>query len=115
MIFIRALILFLCVFATTNAATAPISISIVGKGLVKSATNGQSLTIDKAYTLTAVPAAGFVFRGWSGSTNSPKASLSFRMQADFVLTATFEDMTRPTVAILAPKSNQRLVTNNLLI
>ena len=111
--FVKAFLL-LCALVSANATT-PITINIIGKGTVRGATNGQALTIDKAYTLTAAPGSGFIFRGWTGSATSAKASLSFHMQPEFSLTATFEDITRPTVAIFAPKANQRLLTSDILI
>jgi uncharacterized repeat protein (TIGR02543 family) len=110
-----ALIIVFGAALSSVAQTAPINIAIVGKGLVKGATNNHPLTLDKAYTLTATPAAGFVFRGWSGSTNTTKSSFSFRMAPEFAITATFEDITRPGVVITSPKSNQRFLAPNFNI
>ena len=67
----------------------PIAIAVVGSGAISGATNGALLEVGRAYTLTAKPAKGHLFGNWSGSTNSLSPALSFLMETNYSLTATF--------------------------
>ena len=39
--------------------------------------------------MTAKPAVGFIFNGWSGTVSSSSTKLTFTMQSNLVLQATF--------------------------
>lgn len=52
-------------------------------------------------TLTAVPAAGYTFTGWSGDASGSGLSVQVAMIADRAVTASFADLTAPTVTGLA--------------
>ena len=67
----------------------PISLSTDGAGTISGATSNQFLEFDRAYTLTARPATGNLFAGWTGSTTSPNASLKFVMTSNLTFTAHF--------------------------
>jgi hypothetical protein len=71
------------------APRAPLTLLTDGAGTVTGATNNAPLEIGRAYKLTAKPAAGNLFFGWSGSTSSMAATLSFVMASNYTLTATF--------------------------
>ncbi|HUD46279.1 MAG TPA: Ig-like domain-containing protein [Candidatus Baltobacteraceae bacterium] len=85
----------------------PFTLTIIGKGTVSGATNGQSLHLGYPYKLTAHPTPGFAFRGWSGDISADTATLSFTVESNLSLTATFVDVENPTLSITAPKTGER--------
>ena len=68
---------------------APISLSTVGAGTISGATDGALLQIDRPYTLTARPAPGYLFAGWTGSASSSNATMRFLMSSNLSFMATF--------------------------
>lgn len=85
---------------TVSATFSPImhtlSVAVTGKGRVTSSPAGvvcpgactATFAEGTAVTLTAKPAAGYVFAGWTGACRS-KAACSTTLNADFHVTATF--------------------------
>jgi Big-like domain-containing protein/Ig-like domain-containing protein/List-Bact-rpt repeat protein len=73
----------------TYQATAPLAIIINGEGKVVPNRNGRTLVLGKTYRVTARPAKGFIFAGWTNgaATNNPR--LSFEMRTNLVLVANF--------------------------
>jgi uncharacterized repeat protein (TIGR02543 family) len=90
--------------------TAPITVLTNGNGSVSPDYNGQVLALGQSYTMTAKPAKGFGFAGWTGSVTSTNAKLTFLMASNLTFTAGFTDAAPPTVKITIPTSGQR-VTN----
>ncbi len=84
--------------------SAPLTVSTNGHGTVSPNYNGALLEIDKSYSIKATAATGFKFTGWSGSTNSTNATLTFLMDSNLTFTANFADSTAPTLAITTPKA-----------
>jgi uncharacterized repeat protein (TIGR03803 family) len=87
----------LSTFSKTNSVgfscvvtSAPVVVEINGDGMVNPNLDGQFLQLGKSYSMTAIPAIGSVFAGWSGDveTNAPK--LVFVMQSNLVLQANFQ-------------------------
>jgi hypothetical protein len=68
---------------------APLALYGTGLGKVSGPTNDALLVVGKTYTLTAYPAAGQLFDGWSGSVTSASRSLRFVMVSNFTVTASF--------------------------
>ena len=68
---------------------APLALYGTGLGKVSGPTNDALLVVGKSYTLTAYPAAGQLFDGWSGSVTSANRSLRFVMASNFTVTASF--------------------------
>ncbi|MEP6662594.1 MAG: autotransporter-associated beta strand repeat-containing protein [Verrucomicrobiota bacterium] len=69
--------------------TAPLTIEIVGVGSVTPDLNGQFLVIGQSYTVTAIPGFTNAFSNWSGGVESTEPELTFVMQSNLVLRATF--------------------------
>jgi hypothetical protein len=96
----------------------PLTLQIFGLGtanpkwgsLNPNYTNGTQLAINENYTLTANASSGFGFTNWtdgSGTLLTNRATLQFTMVTNLSLRANFADVTRPTVNILTPASNQQ--------
>jgi hypothetical protein len=68
---------------------APLALYGTGLGKVSGPANEALLIVGKTYTLTAYPAAGQLFDGWSGSVTSANPSLHFVMVSNFTVTASF--------------------------
>lgn len=68
---------------------APISIFVNGAGTVVAATNGTPLVVGQTYTLSAQPAEGATFFGWTGSVETNSRVIQFVMEPGLELTANF--------------------------
>ena len=82
------------VTTSTNAVltvipTSVLVVTINGNGTVKPNLNGKLLGIGQTYTMTATPAAGYVFSNWSGTISTNTQKLTFQMQSNMVLQANF--------------------------
>jgi len=96
------------VTATFVPATFPLTVSLVGTGSVSSAPAGitcpstcsANFNSGVLVTLTAAPAAGFTFGGWSGVC-SGVATCAVTMTAAKAATATFRATTATTLAVSA--------------
>ncbi len=81
-----------------------------GQGRISPAYNGKLLEIGENYTMTATPAAGFVFANWTdglGAVVTNKPALTFTMSSNLSFTANFADVTKPTLAITNLVNNQQ--------
>jgi uncharacterized repeat protein (TIGR02543 family) len=81
---------------------------VVGGGSVNTVPTQASYAYGTPVTLTAVPAAGDAFTGWSGDTTTAGNPLSIVITANRTFTATFADTAAPTVAVTAPNGGQSL-------
>ena len=70
--------------------TAPLGIEITGEGSFKPDVRKDELEVGAEYTLTAEPAAGWIFVGWSGGIIASTPKLTFKMQTNLVLKAEFK-------------------------
>jgi hypothetical protein len=90
-----------------------LAVSSPGMGSISPYTNGSVLEAGKWYTATASPAPGCSFKSWTGgvsptsSTLTNKPGLRFQMQPGLALQANFEDVQKPSVRILRPRSAER--------
>ena len=103
------------VIRVVSGVTSPLTVIIDGQGTVTPDLNGQALDVGNTYVLTAIPAIGFTFAGWTGGLTSSVARLSFVMEANLVLEANFVDSTAPAVTITAPSANTRLTNNTVTL
>jgi Bacterial Ig domain/Divergent InlB B-repeat domain len=76
------------------------------------------LPVNESSVLTAQAAQGFAFVNWtdgSGNLLASSPTLSFIMTSNLVLQANFADVTRPTLSIVIPASNQQWVGGTLTV
>ena len=96
----------------------PLAVQVMGLGAVNpkwgtlnpNYTNGTMLAINENYTLTANAAGGFGFTNWTDGSGNPltnRATLQFTMVTNLTLRANFVDVTKPTLSIVSPTSNQQ--------
>ncbi len=69
--------------------TAPVSLTVVGSGVIAGAKNNARLNVGQTYTLVARPAAGWLFGHWEGAASGENATTQFLMEPDAAVTATF--------------------------
>ena len=69
--------------------------NVIGSGTIQANPERNTFARDEEVTLTAVPAAGWVFAGWSGALSSgidvTNAEIVLVMDVDRAVTATFEE------------------------
>ncbi|MBJ6110377.1 PQQ-dependent sugar dehydrogenase [Hymenobacter sp. BT523] len=76
---------------TDGAATGPftLSTSTVGSGTVAASPSQTTYSSGTSVTLTATPATGYAFSGWSGAASGSTNPLTITMYANKAITATF--------------------------
>ncbi|MBD2722164.1 InlB B-repeat-containing protein [Hymenobacter armeniacus] len=74
---------------TAQPAQYTLTTSVVGSGTVTKNPNQTSYASGTSVTLTATPAAGFAFSGWSGGATGTTNPLTVSMTANRAITATF--------------------------
>ncbi len=99
----------------TYVVWSPFTVGTNGNGSVVPNLNGQLLEIAKLYTLSAVPGLGFVFTNWTSGIATNGAVLTFAMRSNLVLTANFNDVMKPVVAITSPLANARLTNGTVTV
>lgn len=79
--------------ASSNSSSvslpAPLTVVVVGNGQIWPNLSGQSLTLGKKYSLTALADSGQVFSNWSGDIISTKNPLTFVLKSNMTLQANF--------------------------
>jgi hypothetical protein len=68
---------------------SPFTLSVTGNGSVSPNYNNQLLKVGTSYKLTAKPASGQIFAGWTGDVQSQNPSLTFTMRSNMVVRAEF--------------------------
>ena len=77
-------------FTTTNAVpTYTLTTDIVGNGTVAKDPDAASYTSGSVVTLTATPASGYVFAGWTGDLSGSANPITITLNGNRVVTATF--------------------------
>ena len=67
----------------------PLTVHIEGEGSVGKFLGTTQRRVGRTYTITATPAEGWLFAGWSGSWNGTTASVTFAMEQGLDVTANF--------------------------
>ncbi len=91
------------------SVTSPITLQSNGLGSIHAEFTGTNLIIDRGYTVRAMPASGWLFANWAGSVSGTKNPLSFLMQSNFTITASF--VTNPFIAATGTYAGLFLDTN----
>jgi poly(beta-D-mannuronate) lyase len=68
---------------------SPLTLTIAGNGSVTPNLNNRLLKVGATYTLTARPAAGYIFADWTGGLTATAPRLTFVMQSNLLLQANF--------------------------
>ena len=76
-----------------------LSVTLAGSGTVTPSPNQATYVSGSTVTLTAVPAAGFAFSGWSGDATSTTNPLSVSITANTSITATFTALPQYTLGV----------------
>lgn len=80
-------------FRISVTAPAPtpgqLSVGKSGSGTIYPDLTTMNLVVGQTYSVTAVPATGYQFAGWSGSVQSSSATITFTMTANMSLQANF--------------------------
>ncbi len=66
-----------------------LSLTKSGSGSISPDLSATTLIVGQTYTVTATPAAGYVFSGWTGSIQSSSPTITFTMTSSFTLQANF--------------------------
>jgi hypothetical protein len=94
------------VYAVSNQ----LPIEVEGLGILSPNYSNAWLRIGQNYTMTALPAGGFVFSNWVVSTNyiggttTNKPLLQFMMASNLTLQVNFAETAKPTLTVLSPVS-----------
>jgi uncharacterized repeat protein (TIGR02543 family) len=79
----------------TVSTTFTLTTSVGGSGTVSRSPNSATYASGSTVTLTATPAAGFTFSGWSGDATGSTNPLAVVMTANKTVTATFTAIPSP--------------------
>ena len=81
-----------------------LTVNKVGPGNVAISPSQAEYTCGEEITLNAVPAPGNFFAGWSGDLTGAENPLTFAIEKNMVVTATFTNNPPPTVDAIADKT-----------
>jgi uncharacterized repeat protein (TIGR02543 family) len=85
---------------TTTTYTLSTSAAPAAGGTVTRSPNAAAYDSSTAVTLTATPAAGYTFSGWSGDATGTGASVTLTMDANKAVTANFTAVTGGTTSTI---------------
>ncbi|MBH8559912.1 InlB B-repeat-containing protein [Hymenobacter negativus] len=96
--------------AMTSPSTYSLSVATTGSGTVTKNPDQATYAIGSNVTLTATPAAGFTFTGWSGDATGSTNPLTVAMTANKSITATFTAVAPTTYTLTAATTGGGTVT-----
>jgi uncharacterized repeat protein (TIGR02543 family) len=85
-----------------------LTLTVVGGGSIQKSPDQGAYDYGTGVTLTATPAAGYAFVGWSGDTTTSGNPLSIVITGNRSFTATFADTAAPLVRVTAPNGGEVL-------
>ncbi|MBO2008207.1 InlB B-repeat-containing protein [Hymenobacter negativus] len=89
---------------TPTSYTLTTAASPAAGGTITRSPNATSYAAGTVVTLTAVPAAGYVFAGWSGAASGSSATTTVTVTANSTATATFTPSTATTYTLTTTAS-----------
>lgn len=94
-----------------NSVVRVLAVAAATGGSVTRSPNQTNFLNGAAATLTAVPAAGYFFNGWTGDTNTVANPLSLTMTRGYAVTPRFEPLTNAFATV----TNQTVAEGSLLM
>ena len=91
-----------------------VAVLLNGYGTISPQLNGAILNLGQNYVLTAIPAIGCVFSNWTdirGDVITNKATMTFSMASNLVLTANFVDVAKPMLTVTTPITPATVIIN----
>ncbi|GAA3964913.1 InlB B-repeat-containing protein [Hymenobacter antarcticus] len=101
-------------FSVIDQVAGPYTLTVntSGSGTVSKNPNQATYASGSTVSLTAAPAAGFTFTGWSGSATGTTNPLSVSMTSDKTITATFTAIATTTYTLTVNTSGSGTVSKN---
>ncbi|MFD1003649.1 carbohydrate-binding protein [Ohtaekwangia kribbensis] len=97
---------------TPTSYSLTVNISPSAGGSVSRSPNNTTYTAGTVVTLTATPASGYTFSGWSGAASGTSASTTVTMNANQTVTATFTASTgTPEIVLSSTAGNAQVALN----
>lgn len=90
--------------ATFEPIQYSVDVVVVGNGTVSRSPEQEEYPQDSALTLTAIPAAGWLFAGWQGDASGSQSPLELTVDSSKQITATFVEEQTTTFSLLASGS-----------
>ncbi|MCB2380559.1 PQQ-dependent sugar dehydrogenase, partial [Hymenobacter sp. BT635] len=99
-------------FTAAPTTTYTLTTPVIGSGTVSKNPNAASYASGTVVSLTATPAAGFTFAGWSGEATGTANPLAVTMSADKTITATFTAVPAATFTLTTTSSGSGTVSKS---
>jgi pectate lyase len=96
----------------TGTQMFTLTTNVSGSGTVTRNPNAGSYAAGTVVTLTATPAAGFQFSGWSGDLSGSASPTTITMSANRTVTATFTQVTGGPFTLTTSVTGQGTITRN---
>ncbi|GAB3867890.1 hypothetical protein GCM10028824_11330 [Hymenobacter segetis] len=100
------------VSGATSPATYSLTVTATGSGTVAKSPDQATYASGATVSLTATPAAGFTFSGWSGDATGTTNPLTVTMTANKSITATFTAVPPTSYTLTTSTSGSGAVTKN---
>jgi uncharacterized repeat protein (TIGR02543 family) len=97
---------------TPTTYTLTVNVTPTAGGSVTKSPNNTTYTAGTVVTLTAAPASGYTFTGWSGGASGTATSTTVTMNANQTVTATFTASTGTPEIVLTPTAGNAQVALN---
>ncbi|MFO8109107.1 MAG: GLUG motif-containing protein, partial [Thermoplasmata archaeon] len=92
-----------------------LTIEVEGEGSTDPEEGNHSYVPGTEVTVTAMPADGWYFVGWTGDHESTDEQINVTMDHDMEITAQFEEVMSPTVVITSPDDGATMDTSDVTI
>ena len=98
--------------AGTSATTFTLTTNVSGSGTITRNPNASSYASGTVVSLTATPASGWVFSGWSGAVTGTTNPINVTMDANKTVTATFTQSTGTNFTLTTSVSGSGTISLN---